>query len=421
MAYSLSYRRPARVLSPKASLSDASRPTTGFRSILPRGIPEALSFDRIIAGGTCPPMTARDFMHFAKYVEHSAENLQFFLWFKDFAGRFEALTENERKLAPEWTREQTEVAHRTAYKNGSLATEAAAILKAQRLDVASDPFCDAQATDTSVRDLARLASPTSAVDSVTSRQAEGAFEDAGCVQPFTIQPYREEISRIIALYVAEGAPRQLNLSSRERSSLLRALEVTTHPSAFRVVVETVEWSLRSQTHPNFVRWAICNGNRPRVTFARGLGVTCISAGLLTGVLITLSAASRQWRVMAFLPFMVGISTLVAAWKGMCVVLHGLHRRHLRPWELFSGDDFKYDDDWATQENLCSNSYEDEPWVAKYDQRNIVRKIFDREVWIEEPALRQIQDTIFLQALLLASAISILGTGIFCALPQGNFY
>ncbi len=135
----------------------------------------------------------------------------------------------------------------------------------------------------------------------------------------TIQPFREEVSRIISIYIADGAPRQLNLSSKERSALLHALAVTTHPSAFRKVVHTVEWSLRHQAHPNFIRWTICNGNRPRVIFARGLGIGGIVGGIIAAVLITLSNAGRGWRVLSAIGFVFGVSTLIAAWKGMCVV------------------------------------------------------------------------------------------------------
>lgn len=135
----------------------------------------------------------------------------------------------------------------------------------------------------------------------------------------TIQPFREEISRIIATYLADGASRQLNLSSRERASLLHALANTTHPSAFCNVVHTVEWSLRHQAHPNFIRWTICNGNRPRVIFARGLGVSGIIGGIAAAILITLSNAGRGYRVLSAIGFMIGIATLIAAWKGMCVV------------------------------------------------------------------------------------------------------
>lgn len=241
----------------------------------------------------------------------------------------------------------------------------------------------------------------------------------------TIQPFREEISRIIAIYVADGAPRQLNLSSKERAALLHALAVTTHPTAFRQVIHTVEWALRHQAHQNFIRWTICNGNRPRVIFARGLGIAGIVGGILAAVLIVLSNAGRGWRVLSAIGFGIGIATLFAAWKGMCVVLHGMHHRHLRPWELFAEDD----DASSVMEMKkgsfdslgSSNSYEDQPWVAKYEKRNLIRKVFDREVWIQEPALRQIQDTIFLQAILGSLVLTAICVGIFVALPKGHYY
>lgn len=103
----------------------------------------------------------------------------------------------------------------------------------------------------------------------------------------------------------------------------------------------------------------------------------------------------------------------------------MHHRHLRPWELFAEDDDASGDVELKKASFdsvgSSNSYEDEPWVAKYDRRNIIRKIFDREVWIQEPALRQIQDTIFLQALGGALVITAISVGIFVALPKGDYY
>jgi len=241
----------------------------------------------------------------------------------------------------------------------------------------------------------------------------------------TIQPFRDEITRVISIYIADGGARQLNLSSKERGALLHALGNTTHPSAFKNVLTTVEYSLRFQAHPNFIRWTICNGNKARVIFARGLGVALILIGILLGVLLCLSRAGRGWRVFTFPLFMVGISTLIAAWKGMCVVLHGLHHRHLRPWELFQDAEDETElknDSWESLDStLTTNSWEDEPWVPKYEKRNVIRKVFDRQLWVEEPALRQIQDTIFIQSLLGALLGSAILMAIFLAVPKGNFY
>jgi hypothetical protein len=55
-------------------------------------------------------MTARDFMNYLIYVEHAAENLQFFLWHQDFSSRFAAAATSETALAPEWTQEMQDEA-----------------------------------------------------------------------------------------------------------------------------------------------------------------------------------------------------------------------------------------------------------------------------------------------------------------------
>lgn len=102
----------------------------------------------------------------------------------------------------------------------------------------------------------------------------------------------------------------------------------------------------------------------------------------------------------------------------------MHHRHLRPWELFVEDDeasAEYELSKESFDSGPSNSYEDQPWLVKYEKRNIVRKIFDREVWIQEPALRQIQDTISLQAAGVALVTSLVLTAIFMALPKGRLY
>jgi len=61
------------------------------------------------------PLTKREFLNYLKYQEKSAENLQFYLWYLDYAARFAELPESERVLAPEWTEELAE-AERKEYR-----------------------------------------------------------------------------------------------------------------------------------------------------------------------------------------------------------------------------------------------------------------------------------------------------------------
>jgi hypothetical protein len=70
-------------------------------------------------------------MNYLKYIEHAAENLQFWLWYRDYVTRFSNLPPTERCLAPEWTVEQAE-AENGANQNApsapkNLSREAAAV------------------------------------------------------------------------------------------------------------------------------------------------------------------------------------------------------------------------------------------------------------------------------------------------------
>ena len=42
-------------------------------------------------------------MNYLVYIEHSAENLQFYLWYKDYIKRFNEAKTADISLAPEWT------------------------------------------------------------------------------------------------------------------------------------------------------------------------------------------------------------------------------------------------------------------------------------------------------------------------------
>ena len=379
-------------------------------------------------------------MNYMTWIERSAENLKFFLWYRDYTDRFHHINDCQKALAPAWTEAQNEAALAALPTSGPKKKASAnEIFKGtdfddskNKLNEGSDPFStppasssgrhDSQPWERSNSESSGVASMVQSSSAQTHRlQAGEAFESAGLKVPFTIQPFREEIDRIITTYIVNDSVCELNLSGRERTVLLKALEYTTHPSAFRDVIKTIESSLRRQSHPNFIRWTICNGNRPRVIFARGLGVFLILAGILLAVLLTLSNAARGLRAIGAIFWVLGFSTLFAAYNGMCVVLHGLHHRHLRPWELFEDPELEDEKKNSFDSVWTRLSYEDQPWVIKYEKRNVIRKIFDREVWIQEPALRQIQDTIFLQAMLSALLFAGIMVAIFVNVPGGNFF
>jgi hypothetical protein len=137
-------------------------------------------------------------MNFLKYVEHSAENLQFYLWFKDYIKRFEELPEGERDLSPEWTQAQEEAevtAYRAQLKQKSLTVEAHEILKSKNLIVETeastsekqdslaesrDGSSDAKRESETAGSGDRPKSGFRSTKTGLSHSTEAAFEDAGC-------------------------------------------------------------------------------------------------------------------------------------------------------------------------------------------------------------------------------------------------
>lgn len=137
-------------------------------------------------------------MNYLKYIEHAAENLQFFLWHRDYTKRFNELPESERALSPEWTLAQVEaeaLATQTQGRQKKLSPTAAAVFKGTDFDSTvkvsevekSNPFYTPPRTpsgedkrdefmsfDGSNRDSLYLSSKQNHV-----KKAEGAFDDAG--------------------------------------------------------------------------------------------------------------------------------------------------------------------------------------------------------------------------------------------------
>lgn len=210
-----------------------------------------------------------------------------------------------------------------------------------------------------------------------------------------------------------------------------------------MVKDMVEASLRGQSHPNFIRWAICNGNKPRVLFVRNSGIAHIVAAVVISILLILSHASRWWRLFVFPLFFVGSDIGVAAYKGLCVIIHTSHRRALRPWEQFSEDVSLTSFDGGPEEEAnrsidnmfnmasrsgsgvsldtfgTSNSYSHELWVEKYEQKPLFQKIFTKSIWVQEQAMRLLQDRIVKQSHAWAMIFSVLLTTLVVALPQAN--
>ena len=132
-------------------------------------------------------------MNFLKYIELSAENLQFFLWYRDYSKRFNELPESEKVLSSEWTGTMNKTDAQPKISAKKTHAEAAAILTGtdfasettvRHSEKSSNPFFTPPRTPTSDSHH-REESLDSYDESVTtgkvnhSERAAGAVENAG--------------------------------------------------------------------------------------------------------------------------------------------------------------------------------------------------------------------------------------------------
>lgn len=151
--------------------------------------------------------------------------------------------------------------------------------------------------------------------------------------------------------------------------------------------------------------------------------------MLAALLLTLSRAPRGYRILAAIPLVIGGVTFGAAKEGMCVCLHAMRARQLRPWELFGDGEADVEMGKAELDGISVTTsglsvmmgMSDAPWVERYKNRGLLRRIFERQVRVVEPAVREVQNTLFVQALLVAVLGTTVVTGLFVALPSGNFF
>lgn len=391
-------------------------------------------------------------MDYLVYIEHGAENLQFYLWYQDYCKRWGQLSRAQQALSPavEQSGIRTEmqandVPRPSLARKGSRLTNILSRVTSGENDWES--LHDRENRDITMSQMEKYFPPLDLAGTPVSQWKMSSH-----------QPLRDECNQVIRHYLAFGAPRELNLSHKDRAACLKALSQTTHPSAFTSVIVVCRATLQAQSHPNFIRWSICNGNKPRILAVRYAATAGIMSGCTVAVLLALSHLSRWWRLFAILGYYPGFAALIAAYKGICVIMYFAGngtKKNLRPWEQFIDDEesaFNLDINTPSKPSLVIHSpregyntgtkfsswklartrifnpfgpenkeWENSGWVNKYEGKSLFGKIFEKETWIENEHLKFLQEKIVWSANVWALFITVALTALFLSVPSGDFY
>ena len=416
-------------------MAECSRKGGNAQDCSAAAIPPELSFENVICNKCLPPCSLQDFLDYLTYVTHDAENLQFYLWMVDYFQRFRNAPKSEKELSPPRKNDHSRSA---CHMNNQMPVNGSTSLVAKEIDMHSEDISNGSTWDGDQSDDFADSTVSPMKSSVKNNQDK--FVSQQWKAAARNQPFRSEIDRIVNHYITPDSPRQLNLSHNDRATVIRALERSTHPSALTLVKRMLDSTLRNQSHPNFVRWSICNGNKEWTFALRVFAITNITIGFAIAIVLTLSKYSRWWRIFAAFEWWFGTTNIIAASQGLCVLLHRMHTRQHHAWET---KDYTNDDDEATLKGLDiifinyestkskwpvkmevfgpANNYSGEPWVDHYTRKSWWRKLFERRIPVRETGLKSIQNRMIRQAEAWALLITIPLTIAIVAIPKGNLY
>jgi hypothetical protein len=357
-------------------------------------------------------VTLKGFLNYLIHDELSAENLQFLLWYMDYSNRFT----KSGAASPVWTVEDQKEAVQALSRSAPVV--AATIPRASE-DLWGGPMGeDSSSTAARSRATTPHARSRATTPYAHSNTATTPMPQMMPIAKETL-PFRAEVERVLANYIHEGAPRELNLNSATKNGLKAAVKRTDHPSIFNEVIKEVKRSLETQGFPNYIKKALENVNSARRACALCIGAFLVSCGVLGLIFSSLGHWNRGWRFLNAIVIVPGFATYYAGNKGMCVVLHGLGHYQIKQWELFEdAEDMKLKDFFG----VIAGKKEDQPWVKKYAALSLIRKIFGKEAKVEEPGIQQFHNVEFLKAVILGSIFGVLLCFVVYVLaPIGGFY
>ncbi|KAK4642613.1 hypothetical protein QC761_511470 [Podospora bellae-mahoneyi] len=385
------------------------------QSPTPAAIPSRLRLDRILANKTCSPMSLYDFYMYLKYIEFSAENLEFYIWYKNYEASY------EKGLTPVHTKEYGAISS-AAESTSSIVKESQAASSCSPKDPENgdDEDADPEKTLHRISQLivasamcnSRSCSP--AALQLTPDQSNGkSLQITSCTSdsaPATMklmnsdgQASRHELDTIIHLFLMPSGEKELNIPAALRAQTLADLQKSTQPSALKPVADHVYGLMHNCSHRNFVRLGVGNGTFETVCVATMLGIANLIAGyvvVMCRAFVPYRGSHTRWEAWAAWPnWWLGVSLILAGLRGSCFFLLLFSKRQRLPWERFDDN----------TDSVLRN----EGGFLKSVSRLM---IFDRRLRVKEKYLRRLQRKIVLQSLVGGAIFATIWVTVFIFLP-----
>ncbi|KAK8045467.1 hypothetical protein PG993_005491 [Apiospora rasikravindrae] len=392
----------------------------GRRSLSPDGrgkvsIPRSLALERVLANKTCSPLSLYDFYMYLKYIEYSPENLEFYIWFKNYEKNYQhatATTLTEEKSNGDASSVDTkhrnydpEIASETVEKIAQLISPETKCARGKACVHSAQTYHDDE-DDEDEQELKETHHASTRVSGkgLSWQQAMRPTTEGGLI-PSADRNHRVELSAVVHTFLKAGARSELNIPPAIREQAVQALKTSDDPACLRPVADHVYGLLRNCSHRNFIRLGVGNGTFETLCMATSAGIVLTLAGFLCALLLAFTprehAHSRADVLAAWPLWWIGISLILSGLRGSCFFLLLFSRRQPLPWE-------RYDDDPAILSEHARKSK-----FMRFVSRMM---IFDRKWKVQDQHLRNLQRKIVTQSLIGGAIFASLGVLIFVFLP-----
>ncbi|KAF6829293.1 hypothetical protein CPLU01_08057 [Colletotrichum plurivorum] len=376
-------------------------------------IPSRLSLEKVLANETCSPMSLYDFYMYLKYIEFSPENLEFYVWFRNYEAAY-AKTGSLNNF-PMGEKDPDASSSRNSATGSSLES-----LDHKLPSISMSEFeCDPEAANETITNIVNLIAPEAScrpnskigptgrdrIKSWANACAKPVCNNAASVIPTRIAPnsaYRIELNAVVKTFLMPDAEKELNIPPAIRDKALLDLQHSSDPSHLRPIADHVYGLLKNCSHRNFVRLGVSNGTFETLCMATSVGIALTIGGFLCVLLrafVPFMGAHSRYNAFAPWPmWFVGMSLILSGLRGSCFFLLLFTRRQPLPWERF--------DDSASLLSQKSG-------LMKFLSRMM---IFDRKIRVKDAHLRKLQHKIVLQAMVGGAVFASLSCLLFVLLP-----
>lgn len=347
-------------------------------------------------------MSLYDFYMYLKYIEFSPENLEFYIWYRNYEENY------KRALAAE----------KDSSSLNSETESTASLTKKNDSSSSAEPYSsDPEIAET----LARITEMISTQAMCVGDKCAPTFDlPKPPVKPIphpasfkrtatntlnlvdASAGRRAELNAVIKTFLIPGAEKELNIPAPMRDTALAELAHSSDPAHLKPIADHIYLLLRNCSHRNFVRLGVSNGTFETLCVATTLGIVLTIGGVLCVLLRAFTphiGAHSRFDVFAAWPmWWLGLSLILSGLRGSCFFLLLFTRRQPLPWERF--------DDSASIISQRSG-------IVRALSRLM---IFDRKLRVKDTHLRRLQHRIVIQSLVFGAFFSCVGVCIFIFLP-----